>query len=58
MGVSAPSPPSQAMIRAERRFLRAGFTSRVAWSDDKGMNFQVRQTQVRILNPPLSRAVT
>lgn len=37
---------------------RAEFTKRVAWNDDKGMNFEIRQTQVRILNPLWSRGMT
>lgn len=47
-----PRPPLflfQAKIGTNWCFLRAVFTKRVAWNDDKGMNFGVRQTQVRIL---------
>lgn len=53
-----PPFPSQAKIGTEWCFLRAGFTKRVAWSDDRAMDFEVQQIQVRVLNPLLSRGGT
>lgn len=51
-------PSHSAKAGTECRFRRAASTKRAAWSGDKGMNFEVRQTQVRILNPLWSRGVT